>query len=138
MIVSNFNGGNVAWYHVHPARPTWVVRCPHLELILAWENLKTLGESPTLLDAVRISGMDLAEVQPEEIPELLEWFASEVLDKIPLSYKIWLTYVYEVSGQKISPEDIAAWGTQPIRLLVSAFDLIVERKLSEAKSAKSN
>lgn len=125
----------MAWYHIHPARPSWVVRCPNLELILAWENLKTLGESPTLLDAVRISGMDLADVQPEEIPELLEWFAAEILDKVPLSYKIWLTYVYEVSGQKISPEDITSWGKQPIRLLVSAFDLMVERKLAEAKSA---
>lgn len=136
-IVSAYNGGDVKWYHVHPDRPSWVVPCPTLELILVWQNLKAIGHTPTIFDAIRVSGMDLDVVDSDDCAMLVSWFSDEIIAGLPLDYSIWLTFVYELSGQKISPTDIDQWGRQPLRQMMSCFDLMLKRKEAEIKASKA-
>lgn len=128
MILSDFNKGEVRWYFVCDKHPNWVVKCPDLELVLTFDNLRQLGKTPGIFDAMRVTNFCYDSCTVSELPDAIEWYRTEVISQVPLSYKSWLSYLYEISGQKIRSEDINSWSTQPLRLLVSSHDLMMERR----------
>jgi hypothetical protein len=134
-ILSDYNNGDVAWYHVHDQHPNWVVKCPTLELVLMFDNLRQLGRSPGALDAIRCTKFPYDCCEINQLPEAIAWYQNEIIAGVPLAYKGWLSYVYEICGQKLLASDIEHWGKQPLRLLVSAHDLMIERKKAEAAAS---
>jgi hypothetical protein len=134
-ILSDYNNGTVIWYHVNDQHPAWVVKCPTLELVLTFDNLRQLGKTPGALDAMRTTGFPYDRCEVDQLPEAIAWYQNEIIAGVPLAYKGWLSYLYEISGQRLRASDIEHWGKQPLRLLVSAHDLIIERKKAEAAAS---
>jgi hypothetical protein len=129
MLLSSYNGGNVQWYHLSPQG--WYAKCPTLEVVLVFENLKALGKTPGVLDAMRVSGFDFDAVSLQDLPQVIKWYGSEVLSGLPLTYDSWLAYVYEASGQQLSASNVEDWGKRPLRELVSHYQLVRDRKKAE-------
>lgn len=130
MILSKYDEGRVRWYHVHP-QYGWVVPCPTLELILVYDNLLQTKKKPTTFDAIRVCYPDVDALEPTYLKQMVLWFNQEILPGLPMSYEVWLTYVYELCNQQFDPDQIESWGRQPLRLVISAFKILEQRKKPE-------